>query len=293
MKKKFLKTFIMVLCIVIASGKNTLITNASANDKLVNVALNKPIEYTTGSPNLASYSKENLVDGKIYNIADVIWDGEHTGVGYIIDLGKDYNISEFKIYAYSGNSSGRDQIWIELSTDKTNWTNVCSRNYDINDDFGSSNMMSNMLTVNNFGTISARYVKLTSYIYGCWTEFEVYAVFSAITEIIGATSPDNSLKFISKATIEGEPEIATFGTTFIPLWLFEANSTDVATVEYNNEDYNIQNGQTYGATLKGIPESFKDIEIVGKSYIKTADGNYKWSSAEYATVNNTTLNTIE
>ena len=116
---------------------------------------------------------------------------------------------------------------------------------------------------------------------------------SANTEIIGATSTDNSLKFISEINIEGAPEISVFGTTFIPLWLFETGSTDTATVEYNNADYNIQNNQTYGATLTGIPESCKDMEIVGKSFIKKADGNYTWSTAKYATVNNTTLNTLQ
>ncbi len=120
-----------------------------------------------------------------------------------------------------------------------------------------------------------------------------YVIPSVETEIIKATSTATSLKFISKAIIEGEPEIATFGTTFIPLWLFEENSTDTATVEYNNENYDIQNGQTFGATLTNIPESFKDIKIVGKSYIKTADGNYEWSTAKYATVNDTALKTVE
>lgn len=116
---------------------------------------------------------------------------------------------------------------------------------------------------------------------------------SATTEIIGATSTDSTLKFISEVSIEGEPEIAAFGTTFIPLWLFETGSADTATVEYDNSNYNITNAQTYGATLTGIPESCKSMDIVGKSYIKDSDGIYTWSAAKYSSVNNPILNSME
>ncbi len=116
---------------------------------------------------------------------------------------------------------------------------------------------------------------------------------SANTEIIGVTSTDNSLKFISEVQIEGTPEISTFGTAFIPLWLFETGSTDTATVSYDNSKYNIQGGQTFGATLTGIPESCKNMEIVGKSFIKDTDGNYTWSTAKYSSVDDTILNSLE
>lgn len=116
---------------------------------------------------------------------------------------------------------------------------------------------------------------------------------SVSSEIIAVTSTDDSLKFISDVVIEGEPEILTFGTTFIPLWLFESGSTDVATVSYDNSAYNIQNGQTFGATLTSIPEVCKNMEIVGKSFMEDADGNYTWSAAKYSSVNNATLNSLE
>ena len=116
-----------------------------------------------------------------------------------------------------------------------------------------------------------------------------YNPLSAIAEIKNATSTSNSLKFISEVSIEGEPKISTFGTTFIPLWLFETGSANVATVQYDNSIYNIQDGQTFGTTLNGIPESAKDMEIVGKSFVKDADGNYTWSAAKSASVNDTTL----
>lgn len=113
------------------------------------------------------------------------------------------------------------------------------------------------------------------------------------TEITDATSTDTTLKYTSKVTTENNPEISTFGTTFIPLWLFEEGSDDVATVEYDNSKYDIQNGQTFGATLTGIPPEYKDMDIVGKSFVKTADGNYTWSDAVYSSVNNPTLKTID
>jgi len=43
---------------------------------------------------------------------------------------------------------------------------------------------------------------------------------SANTEIIGATSTDNTLKFISEVSIEGEPEISTFGTFILIFSVF-------------------------------------------------------------------------
>ena len=77
------------------------------------------------------------------------------------------------------------------------------------------------------------------------------------------------------------------------MWLFETGSGDVATVEYDNAEHNIQNAQTFGATVTGIPESCKDMAIVGKSFIKDASGNYTWSAAKSASVNDATLKTIE
>lgn len=112
-------------------------------------------------------------------------------------------------------------------------------------------------------------------------------------EIVNASSANNHLKFISKVTIANNSQISNFGTTFIPLWLFEEGSKDVAIVEYDNENYSIKNGQTFGASLTNIPSNYKDIDIVGKSYIKDNNGIYTWSSAKYASINDTTLKTIE
>lgn len=112
-------------------------------------------------------------------------------------------------------------------------------------------------------------------------------------QINKAISTDNSLKYISEISIEGEPKILSFGTTFIPLWLFETGSTNVATVTYDNSNYNIQNGQTFGATLSGVPAQAKDMLIVGKSFVKDEDGNYVWSSTKTASVNEPTLTEIK
>jgi len=64
-------------------------------------------------------------------------------------------------------------------------------------------------------------------------------------------------------------------------------------VEYDNTNYNIQRGQTFGATLTEIPESYKDIPIIGKSFLQNTIENYTWSTSKYATVNDTTLNELE
>ena len=44
---------------------------------------------------------------------------------------------------------------------------------------------------------------------------------SAAVEITGAIAEDNSLKFVTEAEITGTPDISSFGTTFIPLQLFD------------------------------------------------------------------------
>ncbi len=112
-------------------------------------------------------------------------------------------------------------------------------------------------------------------------------------DICGVKATENGLKFISQIGMQGENEITTFGTAFIPLWLFETGATNTAIVQYDNSNYNIQNGQTFGANLSGIPESFKDMAIVGKSFVKDTNGNYIWSDAKYASVSNTTLKNVE
>lgn len=112
-------------------------------------------------------------------------------------------------------------------------------------------------------------------------------------DIISVKSGADSVKFISEAQIEGEPEIEAFGTAFIPLWLFGTGSSDTATVEYQNSDYDIKSGQTFGATLSGIPQDCFGMDIVAKSYIKNADGSYTWSDAKYSSVNNPVLKSVE
>ena len=112
-------------------------------------------------------------------------------------------------------------------------------------------------------------------------------------ELTGAVSVNDSIKFISKVNIEDGSDISAFGTTFIPLWLFSTGSSDVATVEYDNAQYNIGNGQTYGATLTDIPAEFADTYIVGKSYIKDSNGRYIWSDAKMTTLNNKELIDVE
>jgi len=93
-------------------------------------------------------------------------------------------------------------------------------------------------------------------------------------------------------SITGESDIESFGTIFIPLWLFEIGSANSVVVEYDNSQHNIANCQTFGATLSDIPESAKDMKIVGKSFIKNADGSYTWSAAKAVSVNNTTLKSL-
>lgn len=108
-----------------------------------------------------------------------------------------------------------------------------------------------------------------------------------------ATSTEDTLQFISRANCSDEAAILRFGTTFIPLWLFDDATATAAVVEYDNHLYPFYEGITFGATLTGIPESCKDMKIVGKSYFVRANSDYVWSEAKSASVNDTSLADVE
>ncbi len=163
-----------ILLLICLSVMTVAFSNVSAaDDGLLNVAQGKSIEVTTGTVGYGT--AETMVDGNTGALIDILWDGTNTGVGFIIDLGKSYAVEEIKLYALAGNGSGRDQVWIDYSTDKSDWTNVVARNNDVNDGFSSSQMSESVLTVNNFGTAICRYIRLTSWTYAVWCEIEVYA----------------------------------------------------------------------------------------------------------------------
>ena len=126
------------------------------------------------------------------------------------------------------------------------------------------------------------------YPYLLW-EQEAPTVSKISVEINNVTVTSDKMKFISKASIDGNPAIDSFGTTFIPLQLFNNAEANVAIVQYDNSEYNISNGQTFGALLSDIPNSCKDVPILGKSFIKDSDGNYTWSAAKYASINDPIL----
>ena len=126
------------------------------------------------------------------------------------------------------------------------------------------------------------------YPYLLW-EQEAPTVSKISVEINNVTVTSDKMKFISKASIDGNPAIDSFGTTFIPLQLFNNAEANVAIVQYDNSKHNISNGQTFGALLSDIPSSCKDVPILGKSFIKDSDGNYTWSAAKYASINDPIL----
>lgn len=263
---------------------------------------------TSGASAFVEYNLGNIENS--FAICDVIshaysyyWTSYSYASGFVYNnsgnISNCYAVTTTKAteaHGYSGISAGHQIAFIY---DNTGTVNNCF--YD------NTNTSSNLVTGVTPKTTLAMKMKKT-YTDAGWDFDKVWGISpeindgypyllwefpSANTEIIGATATDDSLKFISEVTIEGEPEISSFGTTFIPLWLFESGSTDVATVSYDNSNYNISNAQTFGATLTGIPESCKDMEIIGKSFIKDVNGIYTWSSAKSASINDTTLNSLE
>lgn len=111
--------------------------------------------------------------------------------------------------------------------------------------------------------------------------------------IVDAKSTDSSIKFISHVILNEKDTPASFGTIFIPMWLFNSPDATVARVEYSASENPIASGNTFGATLSDIPDGYKDVYFVGKSYIKLADGTYIWSNAKRASILTSMLRSVE
>ena len=108
-----------------------------------------------------------------------------------------------------------------------------------------------------------------------------------------AACTEDSIKLISHMVISlGDTPVA-FGTTFIPLWLFSDPSATHATVEYSVSEYPVVSGDTFGATLSGIPDGYKDVYFVGKSYIRLDDESVVWSNAKKVKIEENELRWVE
>lgn len=115
----------------------------------------------------------------------------------------------------------------------------------------------------------------------------------ASISIVKAEATDDSLTMVSCVNLVGEHNIESVGTTFIPLWLFTAPDAEVLNIEHSNTEHNIVNGDTFSATITGIPEGYCDMVFVGKSYIKMTDGEYIWSTAKSASITESTIHKVE
>lgn len=115
----------------------------------------------------------------------------------------------------------------------------------------------------------------------------------ASISIVKAEATDDSLTMVSCVNLVGEHNIESVGTTFIPLWLFTAPDAEVLNIEHSNTEHNIVNGDTFSATITGIPEGYCDMVFVGKSYIKMTNGEYIWSTAKSASIAESTLHKVE
>ncbi len=107
--------------------------------------------------------------------------------------------------------------------------------------------------------------------------------------IVDVNCTDDSIKFISHVIINEEDTPSAFGTTFIPLWLLSSPDAKITKVEYDAGENPIVSGNTFGATLSGIPDGYKDVQFVGKSYIRLDDGSFIWSKAKKASIDASTL----
>lgn len=115
----------------------------------------------------------------------------------------------------------------------------------------------------------------------------------ATVDLLSATSTETSITTTSQVSmIPASVNISEFGTVFIPYFVYKNNPNDTAVVEYNNNEYDIKDGQKFEATLTDIPENYKGVSIVAISFVRVGD-EAVYSRAKTMTVNNTTLDTID
>ncbi|HEY0828936.1 MAG TPA: discoidin domain-containing protein, partial [Bacilli bacterium] len=153
----------------------------SSEEPLVNLALNKPVTYSTQeSGNFASH----LVDGSLSSR----WaaSSESYPQWVQVDLGKTYSINQTEIYPYNSRAY---QYKIEASTDGTNYTTIVDR---------TSNTTGGSLFTDTFTATNARYVKITiTGVYncsGCWAgmyEIGVYQDSNSEPDTQAPTAPTN------------------------------------------------------------------------------------------------------
>ncbi len=181
MNKKLISILLAFMLFVLSSSITLAEGSASANveNGLVNVAIGKDISLVAGYEINDMY-KEYLIDGK-GTYAEIMYENNNLDVGYIIDLGKMYHIQELKLHALHQNPSGRDKIRIDISTDAKEWTNILSRD-GVSDEFSSAKMTSNVLSVQAPDNSYIRYVRLKTYAYGVWSEFEIFAAMPEVTD---------------------------------------------------------------------------------------------------------------
>lgn len=189
MNKKLISILLTVTLFFVTSSITLAEASASANveNALVNVAIDKDISLIAGYE-INNMYKEFLIDGKQETFAEVMWYTDvDPNVGYIIDLGKLYHVEELKLHALQTNASGRDTIWIDISANGSEWTNILTRDGrdgSVTDEFSSSQKKSHTLTVPVPDDSYIRYVKLSTWCYGVWPEFEIFASMPEVTDAI-------------------------------------------------------------------------------------------------------------
>jgi endoglucanase len=169
--------------------------NIGVNSSLVNLALNKPVQYSSAES--SAYQGNNAVDGN----ANTRWSSAFADNQYfIVDLGSIFNISEIKINWEA--AYGKD-FQIQFSSNNIDWTTV-------------EDVWGNTSQTNDFQNItgSARYVKMygihraTPYGFSMY-EFEVYgtaeiANFNIAYNKPFVTSSDESTNFTGGKAVDGD-----------------------------------------------------------------------------------------
>lgn len=109
--------------------------------------------------------------------------------------------------------------------------------------------------------------------------------------ITGAVSAEHQLGFIAESHLTGE-DTNVFGVEFVPESLYNTSANRVKAT-YDASSFELSDGATFGAVLTNIPNGWEDVRFAGRAFAEKLSGEYIWSEAKSASINDTELKSVE
>ncbi len=109
--------------------------------------------------------------------------------------------------------------------------------------------------------------------------------------ITGAVSAEHQLGFIAESHLTDE-DTNVFGVEFVPESLYNTSANRVKAT-YDASRFELSDGATFGAVLTNIPDGWEDVRFAGRAFAEKLSGEYIWSEAKSASINDTELKSVE